>query len=433
MIRVGDVVEVTGEALAKSGAAVAHVDSRVVHIAGLLPGERADARIVHVGRQRSHAALVAIAKPLAGRRKPLCAHQGHGQDSCSGCPLMVAEEPLQRRLKREALALVGIDVGEVVAGDSSTAYRWSAKRVVAGAAGLIRLGSWRRDSHEIADMDDCQVDHPDIVACAAELKSVATAQGIVPYDEAKGAGDLRYVWLKTDGAGSVLVTLVTADRQTQVHGLAEALTRASGVAWCVQPTEGNAIRSDDVVHLCGVERLSITLAGMTVEVGPLGFLQPNPAVAALAYRALVDHPPGRLALDLYAGAGVTTRLLRERFEAVRACEAYPESALALGVEAMTSERFLQDVVAAEVAPDLIVANPPRAGLGERVCALLDQLAARATCALHVMSCEPRSMARDISRLNHFDLLSAEAFDTLPQTMHVEVVCKLRSKKMTSFA
>jgi tRNA/tmRNA/rRNA uracil-C5-methylase (TrmA/RlmC/RlmD family) len=167
-------------------------------------------------------------------------------------------------------------------------------------------------------------------------------------------------------------------------------------------------------------------------------LQPNPEVAEQAYRSLLsahalpvagDEPlsaqaAGRaLAFDLYAGAGVTTRALSALFTEVRACEAHPESARALGIEPEPVESFLARAIAAgSAAPDLVIANPPRKGLGAEVCR---QLIALAPSALHVMSCGPEGLARDLAQLGErFVLTELEAFDTLPQTPHVELVAKL---------
>lgn len=406
-----------------------------IQIAGLLPGERARVVVEHVGRSsgRAFARLDEILEASADRREPDCRHQG----VCSGCPLMIANEVAQTRFKREALRELGLEVDDVRQGASALGYRWSAKRVVFGKAGAVRLGSYRRGSHDHADMDACLVDHPDLVAAAAELRRAASRLKIEPYDEKTREGDLRYVWLKTNGRGDVLVTLVTASTTSRVKKLAEALERPSGVAWCVQPSKGNALRGEGLTMLRGADTIAVELLGREVRVGPLGFLQPNPPVAAMAYRDLVagpgeDEPArGKLAFDLYAGVGVTTSVLRERFERVVACESYPESAEALGIAPQSVEDFLDEVLAGEeLEPSLVVANPPRAGLGERACEQLVALAARvgSEMKLHVMSCDPRALADDLRRLQAagFRRRGLVAYDTLPQTAHVEVVAWLQA-------
>jgi 23S rRNA (uracil1939-C5)-methyltransferase len=161
-------------------------------------------------------------------------------------------------------------------------------------------------------------------------------------------------------------------------------------------------------------------------------LQPNPAVASLAYSELLD--PGavvdsELAYDLYAGAGVTTVALRERFAEVRACESFAESAARLDIEAQTAEEFLATALASGEKPAFIVANPPRAGMGPEVCASLVECGRRGPLALNIMSCNPKSLSADLERLTvdgGFELVSLRAYDTLPQTPHVELVARLRA-------
>ncbi|MCA9690291.1 MAG: hypothetical protein KC636_11825, partial [Myxococcales bacterium] len=112
------------------------------------------------------------------------------------------------------------------------------------------------------------------------------------------------------------------------------------------------------------------------------------------------------------------------------CERYPESAAALGVPARSVEEALREAVALRRAPgagdaappDLVVANPPRRGLGEEACALLLELGAP---AIHVMSCSARALARDLDQLAAgYRLVRLRAFDTLPQTQHVELIAWL---------
>jgi 23S rRNA (uracil1939-C5)-methyltransferase len=276
-------------------------------------------------------------------------------------------------------------------------------------------------------MHACQVDHPQIVLAAEELRRVADALAIVPYDEKTGAGDLRYAWFKTDGR-DVLLTLVTAGEDSRAATeLPERLRRPAGIAWSIQPGPGNNLRGQPPRVLRGAAGLALELAGAPLTIGPLGFLQPNPAVAALAYTDLLRDPSGEplagaLAFDLYAGAGVTTTLLRAAFTEVRVCEAYPESAALLGVPPETAEQFLAREPTSTV-PDLVIANPPREGLGPDVCAALLRLAAP---RVHVMSCGPAGLARDLAALTAggYRLTGLRAYDTLPHTPHIELVAWL---------
>lgn len=436
-VRSGDSLEVRVESMGAEGEGLATHEGRTIHVPGAFPGERVALRVTHVARHhpRAHAQLRALLEPHPERRASPCVHHrvpdGKSVVACTGCPLLSLPVATQRALKRALLAeRFGLHVDRVVAAPEELGYRWSSKRVVGGTVGALILGSYMQGGHTLAPMHACRVDHPDIVLAAEELRRFADALAIEPFDERSGAGDLRYAWFKTDGR-DLLLTLVTASADSRAaRELPARLRRPAGVAWSVQPGRGNNMRGEPPQVLRGAATLDFTLVDAPLRVGPLGFLQPNPPVAALAYQDLVAGPTdaapaGALALDLYAGAGVTTHLLRRSFAEVRACEAYPESAAQLGLPPETAEDFLERQLAADARPELVIANPPREGLGPRVCASLLRLAPR---RLHVMSCGPAGLRRDLAALaGDYELLGLRAYDTLPQTPHVELVAWLERR------
>lgn len=434
----GDTITVCAESLSRHGDGVAQYDGREVHVAGLLPGETGDVKLDYVSRQRmrAHGTVVTRRNTHPGRRPAPCRHHGR----CNGCAVMDMDVPSQRQLKVEELRThYGLEVDRVVAtDDDGLHYRWSSKRVFAGEPRALVLGSFMRGTHNVADMAGCLVDHPDITAACEELVRVANDLGAAAYDELDESGDLRYAWFKTDGQGNVLVAIITADPlATMAHRIGERLELPAGIAWGVHSGRGNDMRGVTIRPLRGRQTLAIELCGKIVHIGPQGFLQPNPKTAALAYHDLVrvpagGFPHGRVALDLYAGAGITTKMLRERFEVVVPSESYPESARALGIKPELVEEFLAPILADPHHPhrsaDLVVANPPRGGLGADVCRQLNQLKAP---RLHIMSCSPASLHEDLQRLTGkdgaYNLMQCRAFDTLPQTAHVELVAWLVGK------
>lgn len=436
MLKQGQRVSIRATGMDERGDGIAMLDSgQQVHVPGLLSGELAIVTVEHISRQApvAHGRLYQLREPHSERRRPPCKHHGR----CTGCPLMIASATLQGQLKQEMIGRIfSIAVDRLVClADGEFGYRWSSKRIVGGERGRIRLGSYGRGSHHVADMGACLVDHPAIVECAQEIERTAAKLGIEPYDEKAATGDLRYVWLKTDGAGQVLVTLVTAAEESRASELAQALKTPAGVAQSTQAGTGNVIRGSNLIQLAGASTLSLDLCGQQVRVGPLGFLQPNPKVAALAYQRLVGESRGRLAFDLYAGAGITTALLGKLFDSVVPCDADEESAQGLATTPQRTEELLDSVLqdpAAEI-PELILANPPRAGLGATVCSQLNRLASErgGPGQLRIMSCHPAAMARDLKRLTGkdgaFKLVGTRAYDTLPNTAHVELVLWLERK------
>jgi len=428
-VKPGVIAELTVDSLTLDGEGVGRIADREVFCSGVFPGERAQVRIEAVSRHhpRAHARLVELTRRHGARRKAPCVHHESREGHCTGCPLMELGDVAQREAKRAMLKdRFELEVERVEPAPASLGYRFSSKRVAFGRKGFVYLGSFAHGSHQPAVMRGCLVDHPRLVETFDVIERAVCELGIVPYDEKSGQGDLRYVWAKTNGS-EVIVTLVTAGTETRVPELVPVLSgQVAGVLHSVQASRGNAMRGSTSESLFGQREVSIELLGQRVGVGALGFVQPNPEVAGAAYRALTEldaHVTSRqLAFDLYAGTGVTTRVLRQSFAEVVACEAHTESAAALGIAAESVESFLARSLSARV-PDLVIANPPRKGLGAQVCGSLLSLRAP---LLRIMSCGPEALAADLERLSAgYELVSLKAFDTLPQTPHVELVASLR--------
>lgn len=406
-----EAIEISPTHLTLGGDAVGDADGVEVHVRGLFAGERARVEIVDRSARhpRAHGRVIELIEPHPARRALPCRHAG----PCGGCPLMALEEDAQREQKRILLEALGLSVEVVVAAGTGLGYRHSSKRVAFARNGAVRLGSWTRGTHRGASMRECLVDHPRIVAALAALEDRARALRVTAYDETSTEGALRYAWAKTDGE-RVLLTIVFAGEDRAVDALGE-LDGADGVAFAFQTARGNAIRGSSARHVRGVDHLVID----GVRVGPLGFQQPNPSVMAQAYDDLArdEHGEalrGALGWDLYAGGGATTRRLVTTFGRIETAESDPEHA----ATPVSVEAFL---ASAREVPDLVIANPPRRGLGAAVCTKLSAIGAK---RVHLMSCGPEGLARDLARLSGYRLVSLRAYDSLPQTPHVELVAKL---------
>lgn len=418
-----DIIACSLQRYDRHGVAYGELDGWRVEAVGGFVGEQVRGRISHVAKQsrRLFIQRPEITLPHPERRTAPCPRQRH----CGGCGWMQLRESAQHQHKQRLLSdchQLEVD-GLVAQPGGSREYRWSSKRVVAGAAGKLCFGSYRRGSHQLADMHGCLVDHPDITRCLDELLALANAADIVPYNETDKSGALRYLWLKTNGAGAVLLTLVCSEVCEATLLLARSLKVPSGVYLSIQDGPGNALRGHVPKHVCGATELPLTLCGIRATVGPLGFLQPNPLMAERCYVQLLKDLTGTTAYDLYAGPGITTAMLARSFTQVHACDSAVEANPAAAVIPSSVEDFLDKALAEDLPPpDAIICNPPRAGLSQRVCEQLKQLCEKHPFALRMMSCDPTSFARDRDRLSsHFNLILTRAFDTLPQTPHLELV------------
>jgi 23S rRNA (uracil1939-C5)-methyltransferase len=165
-------------------------------------------------------------------------------------------------------------------------------------------------------------------------------------------------------------------------------------------------------------------------VASASFAQVNPDVARELHGYVVDRVQRRrprTVIDAYAGTGATAVPIAERGAAVVAIEADADAAarcnslLPAGSRAIAGR--VEDALAGALPADLIVVNPPRVGLHERVSALLQE-ASPAPNAIVYVSCDPATLGRDLARMPRYRIESLRSFDMFPQTAHVETVCEL---------
>jgi 23S rRNA (uracil1939-C5)-methyltransferase len=133
---------------------------------------------------------------------------------------------------------------------------------------------------------------------------------------------------------------------------------------------------------------------------------------------------GRKVWDLYAGIGETTAQLVARGAIVESVELDRRAVAEAEARGPTARRLagrVEDLLRKLEKPDLVIANPPRTGMDERVAAELERVRPE---RLIYISCDPATLARDLLRLEHFQLVRVQAFDLFPQTTHVETVAVL---------
>jgi 23S rRNA (uracil1939-C5)-methyltransferase len=151
-------------------------------------------------------------------------------------------------------------------------------------------------------------------------------------------------------------------------------------------------------------------------------------------RARVLEP--RTAVDAYSGAGQTAALLGEAGVAVTAIEVDPEasewSSSILRPPSRAVQGRVEDILPSVLPADLVILNPPRAGVDARVTETLEANASHIRGVIYV-SCNPATLARDVARLPGYGIEAIRAFDMFPHTAHVETVCELRPLTVTSAA
>lgn len=453
-------LDVTATYLDEDGAGVGLAGGFVLHVADLLPGERALVKIAHVGGNRRDAwghIAEALGDASPDRVAPACGAFGQ----CGGCAWQHLDYPAacaeKRRIVREALEGLlpeGVEVAEVRTAPALLGYRNRAKFVVAPGGRDrrgIALGAYAPRSHTLVETTGCRVIEPVLVDLAKGVRRALAESGLRPYDEKTRKGDVRYVLMRTGEGGDVGVVLVTAGhvKRSAMDALAQAikgLPRVAGVLWSRNDSEHGVILGETPVLLVGRGTVRETLSGVAVDTHAQSFFQVNRAQAAAlyAFAAKVSGAGAQTrALELYSGSGGISFALAARGAAVLGLELDAQSvasATEAAVRANLGERVrfrtvdagaldaaALEALRAELAPGLVVVNPPRKGL---VPAALSAICTLAPEAVLYVSCSPQSLARDLGALREhgYTARSVTPFDLMPGTGQVETVVVLHRKQ-----
>ena len=394
------------ESLAAGGDGVARApDGRTLFVPFAAPGDRLLVRVVEDHSRFARGEIEALLAAGESRTAPACPAFG----TCGGCSWQHVryEDQLaaKARILREALRRIGrLEVPDDVPVTPSPTpyhYRTRARVLVRGRA----VGYRARRSHRLCPVARCPVLEPALEKKLAELAAAPPPPG--EWEIASG-----------DAAEA---------RVARVGPLTRAGRRARA----------------------GGPEVAFEGAGGRVRISPGVFAQANAALLAPLCDAVCRAATGvsrgrRLALELYSGAGTFTLPLARHFERVVAVESAPAAVRDLRVNARAASLPI-DVRARPVEaalagsdlgppepPDVVVLDPPRAGLSD---AAASQLARLGTEAIVYVSCDPATLARDLRRLceragpdgaPRYALSSVRGFDLFPQTPHVEALAVLRA-------
>jgi 23S rRNA (uracil1939-C5)-methyltransferase len=425
-----------------------------VHVAGALPGERIAAIVAHVSSHTSEAwaDLSSVETASPDRRPPACPSFG----ACGGCVLQHLAYAAQLEWKRNRVvralaseATLGssdLPVSACVASPRPLGYRNKSKLVAGRVAGRLVLGAYAPRSHDVVDLAGCRIAEPPLDETATALRAIFDEAGVEPYDERTATGDLRHVVLRANADGRVLAVWVVARPLRGGEALARAFCAARpevlGVVEHQNRAAGNNIFA---VADAGAERL---LAGtnrfedrmdiggraLLLRVSPSAFFQANREVAALAYAAIAGGLTVRAAervVDAYSGIGaIALTLARDAGEVIGIeshAGAVGDATASAALNGIANARFIAGDAAEALATidsaDVVVLNPPRKGCATAVLTEVVRLAPR---AIAYLSCDPETLARDLSWLagRGYPARTLTPFDMLPHTPHVEALALL---------
>jgi 23S rRNA (uracil1939-C5)-methyltransferase len=450
-VRTGEELELRIDSLAYGGSGVARHDGFVVFVRGGLPGDRVRARVTKVKRGFAEAAADALLDPGPNRVEAPCRHFG----TCGGCRFQdlsyEAQVAAKEQQVRDALVRIGRipepPLEPIVPAASIYAYRnkleYSFTQGEDGVElGFHRAGRW----DEVIGIEECLLTTDVGNAIRLAVRDWAREERLEAYNQTTGEGYLRHLVVREGrNTGQVLVVLVTAPGERFETGyLVDVLRRfpeVRSIHWAVNDTPAERTNLPTTL-LWGEEAIEEEILGLRFRLRPAAFLQTNTEMAEQLY-ALAREFAGLTGVesvfDLYCGTGTIGLALAGGTRAVWGVD-ISEEAVACAVEnaelnGIENARFvagnvgqtLEQLVAEAGPPDVVVVDPPRAGLAGKA---LRRTGALGAARIVYVSCNPTTLASDVKVLREelgYELVRCRPVDMFPHTPHVESVSLLEKR------
>jgi 23S rRNA (uracil1939-C5)-methyltransferase len=430
-----DELQLSIEKLVYGGDGLGHAGGNTVFVPYVLPGEDIRAEVASRKKKLVWAKPLEIVKAVSARVQPVCPHFG----VCGGCHYQHASYESQVRFKleilRETLSRMGgvTWTGEI---KTHTAEPWHYRNRAQWAvrnANPRALGYYLPESNAIVPIDRCDVLSPALAETFARLQEIA-----------------RYGSLPSE-ALEIEAFVDSADSKIALNVAFKEFARPVGELTKLLQDTVPALHSlllldqkKNRFELSGPGYLIQEAGGYQFRVSHLSFFQVNRFLVDDLLQTVIASAKGDLALDLYAGVGFFTLPLTKTFQRVVSVDANLSATRNLRENADTADRSVvsqhiqteEFLKTASEAPDFVVLDPPRAGLGQTSSQKLADLGPK---EIAYLSCDPSTLARDLAILmqtarkpadsaataHRYEIQSVDFFDLFPQTYHIETLIRLR--------
>ncbi len=442
----GDELELTVDSLAFGGNGVARLDGYVVFVVGAVPGDRVRARVTRPKRDYAEAITVEILEPSPERIPAYAPHPG--------VPWQVLPYERQLEIKQQQVEdalrrigkLDGFAIEPIVPAVEQWRYRnkleYSFGNDDDGTGELVfgfhAPGHWER----IVPIDDCLIASERSNVASRQVLDWCRSKGLTAYDRRTHEGFLRNLVVREGRrTGQIQVRLVTMPGQLDTDGLAEAVD-CNGLLWTAFDGVGETTALGETELISGSDYLDEEVGGLRFRISPHAFFQTNTEMAERLYALAGEYAALRgfeRVYDLYCGIGTIGLTLAPRASELWGLEliepAIGDAISNARINEIDNANFfagdvrvaLRALVAKAGTPDVVVVDPPRAGLSTKVVRrIIDSSPKR----IVYVSCNPTTLASDLTVLRDeygYELVRCRPVDMFPHTPHIESVSLLERR------
>ncbi|MDN3551407.1 23S rRNA (uracil(1939)-C(5))-methyltransferase RlmD [Mucilaginibacter aquaedulcis] len=451
--------------IAEEGKGVGKTDDFVLFVDKAIPGDVADVQVYKSKKNFGEGKIVTLKQPSEYRVEPFCEHFG----TCGGCKWQHMDYTGQLKFKQKSVAdalgrIAKIDVEDMMDIVPSPAdryyrnkleYTFSDKRWLydgenkedetlnMNALGFHIPGRFDK----ILDVKHCYLQAEPSNTLRNSIRDFVIAQGYTFYNLRNHEGSLRNLIVRTSSTGEIMVIVVFAYvSEEEVNKLMNFIDAGfpeiTSLLYIINQKKNDTIFDQDVVAFKGPEYIHEEMNGIKFRIGPKSFYQTNSIQALRLYeitRDFAGFKGDELVYDLYTGAGTIANFIAGHVREVVGVEYVPtaieDAKVNSAINNITNTKFyagdMKDVLVADFVaehgkPDVIITDPPRAGMHPDVVNRLMEIEAE---KIVYVSCNAATQARDLLVLKEkYDTVKIQPVDMFPHTQHVENVVLLVLRK-----
>ena len=455
--------EITIENIGAEGKSIARVDNIVVFVKDAVPGDVVDLQVSRKKGRYMEARVVRYHRYSDQRTDPFCKHFG----VCGGCKWQHLPYDRQLHYKSQQVVdafrhIAGVGVPEalpILASDPIVRYRnkmeytfsnhrWlldyeaqSGKPLLhTNAAGLHVPGRFDK----VIDLETCHHQVEPSNEIRNMLRDLAIEKGLSFYDHRTNEGFMRNLIIRTSTLGEIMVVLSVQYDQPELYELLdtvkERFPELTSLMYVINPKKNETLYDQDILTWSGRDHIFEQLEDLRFKIGPKSFFQTNSLQALRLYQVAREFAAlngDEVLYDLYTGTGTIANFMAHHAKLVLGIESVPEAIEDAKVNSEINginntrfftgdmkEIFSDNFIKENGRPDVIITDPPRAGMHARV---VEQILKIAPEKIVYVSCNPATQARDVELLSRsYDVKKIQPVDMFPHTHHVENVALLEA-------
>ena len=457
-------VEIT--AIGSEGKALGKVDDKVVFVRMLVPGDVVDVQVTRKRKNYMEGYVVKHHRYSELRQDPTCSHFG----VCGGCKWQHLPYEKQLQFKQQQVhdnySRIGKfefpEISPIIGSEYEYFYRNKLEYTFSNSRWLteeeIKSGKEIKDRNalgfhipgmfdRVVDVEKCYLQEDITNRIRNSVREYALKAGLEFYDSREHVGFLRTMVVRTASTGEVMVILNLAGddeekRNKLLTFIRDEFPEITSLMYVINKKKNDTFNDLEVKLFSGRDHIIDTLGGLKFRIGPKSFFQTNTAQAEKLYslaKGFAELTGKEIVYDLYTGTGTIANYVAAKSKKVIGVEYVPEAIedakvnsdinginnttfVSGDMKEILNESFMEE----HGHPDVIITDPPRAGMHEDV---INSILGTGAERIVYVSCNPATQARDIALLSEkYSVETVQPVDMFPQTHHVEAIASLQRRE-----